>query len=107
VYFVCPLRAEDVEDEVDQHHDQQPHEHRQVHGCLLRGENPSTLNAAFPRAVKGLVARGCLTPLPLVPLAEVAHLAPPGREVLWLGDGPFLDLWAPRQIRFVSRAPLW
>jgi hypothetical protein len=74
--------------------------------CVLRGRNPGSLNAAFPRAVKSLVARGCLTPLPLVPLAAISRLSP-CREVLDLADGLFLDLRAPRQIRFVSREPLW
>jgi hypothetical protein len=80
--------------------------------CVLRGGNPGSVNAAFPRAVKTLIARGLLTCLELVPLAAVSRLPVwnarrRNAQVLRLADGLFLDPHAPRQIRFVSLKPLW
>jgi hypothetical protein len=76
--------------------------------CLLHGGNTGSLNAAFPRAVKSLVDRGDLWRLPLVPLAEMDRRFPCRTpcQVLRFAEGLYLDLRAPRQIRFVSRERL-
>jgi hypothetical protein len=80
---------------------------------VLQGRSTIAFHAAFPRAVKTLLARGALTCLELVPLAEV-HRLPVlyarrrlCAQVHRLADGLYLDPNAPSQIRFVSRKPLW
>lgn|GEM_PF-5548892 len=56
---------------------------------------------AFSRAVKGLIRRGALEPLGLVPLAE-AENEPDEYTVMLLADGLYLAAW-PRQVRFVHK----
>ena len=58
----------------------------------------------FSRAVKGLVARGLLTPLRFVPLARVRlfYEDQPDWFISYTGEQPVLH-WASKQIRFVKR----
>jgi hypothetical protein len=76
---------------------------RQVYSAKSEGtlvSNP--FEAAFSRAVRGLVARQCVTPLWLVPLDGWDRDYMRERDLEWLDDGVYFQ-WGSRQIRFVKR----
>jgi hypothetical protein len=71
-------------------------------GALDRESTTMPFKASFSRAVRGLVQRQLLTPLWLVPVAEVQRWGFPDRDLLELADGTYFR-WESRQIRFVKR----
>jgi len=71
-------------------------------GNLDFGSITKPFQASFSRAVRGLVQRHLLTPLWLVPVAEIQRWGTPDRDLMFLADGPYFQ-WNSRQIRFVKR----